>query len=229
MKYEKLMRAIGEIDEDLIAEAHEEKRAKLIWVRFAACAACVALVAFAVPNVLDMMGAGAAMEMDQIEAPLENMEALSPETDRNFALEETPSSSADSKVEAEWDKELSDMGQAAPDVAEGVKMQLALDEQNGLAYPLGVSVEKEYGKVMFTNRSKSTVTMKLSLLRDYGVKVYSVSSGVWSLTVNGEKAEDFPNKAGVYEIVIDVSRDNPPDMVFVEGFGMFSWDYEIYK
>lgn len=229
MKYEKLMRAIGEIDEDLIAEAREEKRAKLIWVRFAACAACFALIVVAVPHLMDMMGAGAAMEMDQVEAPMENMGALSPETDRNVALEETPSSSADSKDEAEWDENLSDKEQAAPEVAEGIKIQLALNEQNGLAYPLGVSVEKEYGKVMFTDRSKSTVTMKLSLLRDYPVAVYAVSSGVWSLTVNGEKAEAFPHKAGTYEIVIDVSRDNPPDMVFVEGFGVFSWNYETLE
>ena len=42
MKNEVLIRAMGEIDEDLILEAHEApKRAKTLWIRWGAVAACL--------------------------------------------------------------------------------------------------------------------------------------------------------------------------------------------
>lgn len=226
MKHEKLMRAMSEIDEDLILEAHEERRATTLWIRFAACAACFAILVLIAPRLArfaeDSIAVGEAdKEADGILAGM-SPEASGEEEVPQYGLDENENAqdaSSDVSSESLQNGEISKDTLTAQ--IKELELTKALCEQ-GEAYPLGTVIENEYGKVMFTNRSKSTVTMKVTLLADMKLSVFSATSGVWRLTVNGEEAEAFPDKAGVYEIVIDLSNDASLDLIYVVKFGVFS-------
>ena len=214
MKNEALMRAIGEIDEDLILEAHEVPRVKTPWLRFGAIAACLMLAILIVPRMMGNVGTDFFPgSMEKTEA---DMEMMSPEVaDKNGT----------------YDGAADDIGSAiAPpaeeDAAESVlstseMIQLALKEQGG-AYPISTAVENKHGSVVLTDRVGETVAMHVTLLRNEQLSIYSATSGVWQITVNGESADTFPDRAGAYEIVIDFSGDPSLDMIFIENFGVFS-------
>lgn len=216
MKHEKLMRAMSEIDEDLILEAHEERRVLPLWIRYGAIAACLLLVVLIVPQVMQNGGmdflptAKDEVEMDAAT----NMGGLAPSESFKDNME-SPSYSLEDNEEKDG------FFEEPEEVSRAEIIKLALQEQ-GKAYSCDEVVENEYGKVMFTNRSKSTVTMKVTLLKDLDLSVFSATSGVWRLTVNGETAEEFPDKAGVYEIIVDFSGDKSLDMIYVVDFGVFS-------
>ena len=75
---------------------------------------------------------------------------------------------------------------------------------------------------MLTDRWGETIAMRVTLLRNERLSIYSATSGIWKLTVNGESVEKLPDRVGAYEIVIDFSGDPTLDMIFIENFGVFS-------
>ena len=74
-------------------------------------------------------------------------------------------------------------------------IQLGLLHQGG-AYTFGQTVENEYGSAALVDRVGSTVSLRVTLLQDQSFSIGSATSGVWRLTVNGEKAEKFPTRRG---------------------------------
>ena len=100
-------------------------------------------------------------------------------------------------------------------------IQLALKKQGG-AYPIGTAIENKHGSVVLADRVGDTIAMRVILSRNEQLAIYSATSGVWKLTVNGEAVEKLPDRAGTYEIVIDFSGDPTLDMIFIENFGVFS-------
>ena len=216
MKNEVLIRAMSEIDEDLILEAHETTRAKTLWIRYGAIAACLLMAVFIVPR---MIGNGSTdFFPGSIEKAEADMEIMSPEaTDKNEI----------------YDGSADDIGGAiAPptgeDAAESVlstsdMIQLALAEQ-GEAYSVGTIIESKHGSAVITDREGDIVTLRVTLLRNEQLSICSTTSGVWRLTVNGEATEELPDRVGTYEIVIDFSGDPSLDMIFIENFGVFAID-----
>lgn len=231
MKHEKLIRAMSEIDEDLILEAHEERRAATIWIRYGAIAACLLLAVLIVPQILQNSGRDFfPVSKDEVDMEVNGIfngasaeasgEKEYPKWDRDENVPEEPVDASSGSIQSGvQDGEINNEALIAQ-IKESELTKL-LDEQGG-AYSLETVIENEYGKVMFTNRSKSTVTVKATLLKDVELSVFSATSGVWRLTVNGETVEAFPNKAGVYEIVIDFSNDASLNLIYVGGFGVFS-------
>lgn len=224
MKNEKLMRAMSEIDEDLILEAHAERRVIPFWTRLGAIAACLLLVVLLVPQMLQNGGVDVfptAKDEVEMDAEMNSPEIPDKSESYNGAAEDvTLESSVQNPAEMEKDDGSFVYGDLLLEIRES-RIQTALSEQ-GNAYSLGTTVENEYGKVTFTDRSKSTVTMKVSLRKDFTLSVFSATSGTWRLTVNGEAAEKFPDKAGEYEIVIDFSNDKSLELIYAVDFGVFS-------
>lgn len=212
MKHEKLMRAMGEIDEDLILEAHEApRRAKTIWIRFAACAACFALLVIAVPRVVEMTDGA----MSRVEADME-FDIFGDAAEKNDCIE-APSLD----MEADKNPVPSDESTLTNGAADEFRLQL-LQAQGGVAYPIGTTIENKHGSVVLTDRWGETIAMRVTLSRNEPLVIYSATAGVWRLTINGEAAETFPDRVGAYEIVIDFSGDPTLDMIFIENFGVFS-------
>ena len=217
MKHEKLMRAMGEIDEDLILEAHEvPKRAKTVWIRWAACAACFALLVIAVPRVIDMTDGAVGMEADA-ENRLEIFGSAAEKADAIEMPGLDEMEEADNVASAPTE----DVGTESV-LSTSEMIQLALKMQGGVAYPMGTTVETKHGSVVLTERVGETISMCVTLSRNEQLSIYSATSGVWKLTVNGEAVEKFPDRAGTYEIVLDFGGDPSLDMIFIENFGVFS-------
>ena len=216
MKNEKLMRAMSEIDEDLILEAHEERRVIPFRTRLGVIAACLLLVVLLIPQMLQNGGVDVfptAKDEAEMDAAT-NMGGLAPSESFKDNME-SPSYSLE-------DNEGKDGFSGAPEeVSRAEIIKLALREQGG-AYPIGTTIENEHGSVVLTDRWGETIAMRVILLEDEPLSIYSATSGVWRLMVNGEAAEAFPDRAGAYEIVIDFSGDSSLDMIFIEGFGVFS-------
>lgn len=213
MKNEVLIRAMGEIDEDLILEAHEApKRAKTLWIRWGAAAACLLMAVLVVPRVVENGGA------DFFPAAKEeaDMELMSPETaDKNEMYDgasDDVSGTITTPTEEDVEEEV---------LSTGEMIQLALAEQGG-AYPIGTTIENKHGSVVLTDRWGETIAMRVTLSRNEPLAIYSATAGVWRLTVNGEATEQLPDRVGAYEIVIDFSGDPTLDMIFIENFGVFS-------
>lgn len=245
MKHEKLMRAMGEIDEDLILEAHEERRAKTIWIRFAASAACFALLVLIAPRAVkiaeDSFGAGEAemdaelpQTSDRYNGTLDDLLDENENAEIANPMENGTPGDENAKGDTVTEQDAATSTLAALQEAlknceidnEALLEQLEkLDEKDG-GYPLDAVIENEYGTVTFTDRTATTVTMQVTLLSDMELSVYSVTSGTWTLCVNGEATETFPDKAGTYEILIDFSGDPNLNMIFVGKFGVFSIDVE---
>lgn len=213
MKNEVLIRAMGEIDEDLILEAHEApKRAKTLWIRWGAAAACLLMAVLLVPRVVENGGA------DFFPAAKEeaDMELMSPETaDKNEMYDgasDDVSGTITTPTEEDVEEEV---------LSTGEMIQLALAEQGG-AYPIGTTIENKHGSVVLTDRWGETIAMRVTLSRNEPLAICSATAGVWRLTVNGEATEQLPDRVGAYEIVIDFSGDPTLDMIFIENFGVFS-------
>lgn len=215
MKNEVLMRAMSEIDEDLILEAHEApKRAKTLWIRWGAAAACLLMAVLLVPRVVE--NGGADFFPGSLEKAEADMELMSPETaDKNEMYDgasDDVSGSIIPPTEEDVEEEV---------LSTGEMIRLALAEQGG-AYPIGITIENKHGSVVLTERVGSTVTLRVTLSRNEPLAIYSATSGVWCFTVNGETVEKLPDRAGTYEIVLDFSGDPTLDMIFIENFGVFS-------
>lgn len=215
MKNEVLMRAMSEIDEDLILEAHEApKRAKTLWIRWGAAAACLLMAVLLVPRVVE--NGGADFFPGSLEKAEADMELMSPETaDKNEMYDgasDDVSGSIIPPTEEDVEEEV---------LSTGEMIQLALAEQGG-AYPIGITIENKHGSVVLTDRWGETIAMRVTLLRNERLSIYSATSGIWKLTVNGESVEKLPDRVGAYEIVIDFSGDPTLDMIFIENFGVFS-------
>lgn len=213
MKNEVLIRAMGEIDEDLILEAHEApKRAKTLWIRWGAAAACLLMAVLVVPRVVENGGA------DFFPAAKEeaDMELMSPETaDKNEMYDgasDDVSGTITTPTEEDVEEEV---------LSTGEMIQLALAEQGG-AYPIGTTIENKHGSVVLTDRWGETIAMRVTLSRNEPLAICSATAGVWRLTVNGEATEQLPDRVGAYGIVIDFSGDPTLDMIFIENFGVFS-------
>ena len=217
MKHEKLMRAMGEIDEDLILEAHEvPKRAKTVWIRWAACAACFALLVIAVPRVVEMTDGA----MSRVEADME-FDIFGDAAEKADCIEAPGLDEIDGEADnvAGVPTENANTG-SVPSTSE--MLLLALEMQGGVAYPIGTTVETKHGSVVLTDRVGETVAMRVTLSRNEQLVIYSATAGVWRLTINGESTETLPDRAGTYEIVLDFSGDPTLDMIFIENFGVFS-------
>ena len=215
MKNETLIRAMGEIDEDLILEAHEvPKRAKTLWIRYGAVAACLLMAVLIVPRMIE--NGGADFFPGSLEKAEADMEMMSPETaDKNGIYDGAADDISGSIVpptEEDVEEEFLSMSEM---------MKLALAEQGG-AYPIGTTIENKHGSVVLTDRWGETIAMRVTLLRNERLSIYSATSGIWKLTVNGESVEKLPDRAGTYEVVLDFSGDPTLDMIFIENFGVFS-------
>lgn len=229
MKHEKLVRAMGEIDEDLILEAHEPpKRAKTLWIRMAACAACVALLIVAAPRLVRYATEAGSVfdaEMDAFQGNVAPSEKGDGEFNGTLEAPEIDASAGKDQITEEDEAVNAPQTGGLPETNEAhevaVLIQLGLLHQGG-AYTFGQTVENEYGSAALVDRVGSTVSLRVTLLQDQSFSIGSATSGIWRLTVNGEKAEKFPDKAGTYEIVIDFSDDKTLDLIYVEHFGVFS-------
>lgn len=213
MKNEVLIRAMGEIDEDLILEAHEApKRAKNLWIRWGAAAACLLMAVLLVPRVVENGGA------DFFPAAKEeaDMELMSPETADKNEMYDGASDDVSGTITTPTEEDVEEEVLSTSEM-----IQLALKEQGG-AYPIGTTIENKHGSVVLTDRWGETIAMRVILLRNEPLAIYSATAGVWRLTVNGEATEQLPDRVGAYEIVIDFSGDPTLDMIFIENFGVFS-------
>ena len=215
MKNEVLMRAMSEIDEDLILEAHEApKRAKTLWIRWGAAAACLLMAVLLVPRVVENGGA------DFFPAAKEeaDMELMSPETADKNEMYDGASDDVSGTITTPAEEDVEEEEEV---LSMSEMMKLALKEQGG-AYPIGTTIENKHGSVVLTDRWGETIAMRVTLLRNERLSIYSATSGIWKLTVNGESVEKLPDRVGAYEIVIDFSGDPTLDMIFIENFGVFS-------
>ena len=215
MKNEVLIRAMGEIDEDLILEAHEApKRAKTLWIRWGAAAACLLMAVLIVPRMIE--NGGADFFPGSLEKAEADMELMSPETADKNEMYDGASDDVSGKITTPAEGDVEDEV-----LSTGEMIQLALAEQGG-AYPIGTTIENKHGSVVLTDRWGETIAMRVILLRNEPLAIYSATAGVWRLTVNGEATEQLPDRAGTYEVVLDFSGDPTLDMIFIEDFGVFS-------
>ena len=217
MKNEALIRAMSEIDEDLILEAHEApKRARTLWIRWGTVAACLLMAVLIVPRIIENGGADFFPgSMEKAEA---DMEMMSPEVaDKNGICDGT-ADNVGGAIEAPTEEDVDEEILSTSDM-----IQLALAEQ-GEAYSIGTIIKSKHGSAVITDREGDIVTLCVTLLRNEKLSICSATSGVWRLTVNGEATEELPDRTGTYEIDIDFSGDPSLDMIFIENFGVFSVD-----
>lgn len=233
MKNEKLMRAMGEIDEDLILEAHEVKKPRNRWVRWSALAACLALMMLCTPVLVLLFGAmGGAKEAD-MKAETDNECYYSAEDcgERVTALE----GKADSAISAIEDikEELAQAGLQDADEAnkalleqlEKLQEELAQNSEKleEAAYHVGDTVRTDGVTLVYLSADDTSVSFHITKTTNdplsVSVGVFGVDSteDSWlastdgegceylSVTVNGEKASGLPGAAGAYDITVDLS------------------------
>jgi len=240
MKNEKLMRAIGQIDEDLILEARQAVRPRRKYVRWAALAACLALVLLASPVVLlGTMGAGgAAKEEADMEMEVDNCSKYEGENWLDEIFNTVISSSSSQLQPPNAEGMFSEDGKAfdsaeTPDIIP-------------LVYPKGNAVERPEGTLILTEMTDSTVRFRwiakteCSLIikpflrckdpnKGYGYQD-SMLPPLTVVYVNGVRAHELPQAPGEYDIVLDFTKVlEAHDLILVRyigvnGFGLFSGD-----
>ena len=228
-KNEKLMRAMGEIDEDLIEEALEVRRPRNRWVRWSALAACLAFLMICTPILLPLLrvvGAGGAKE------EFDEDYCYSAEVGEDNRLE-TIQSMSDKSENADWFGELLDQLENANSKVEEPDMELSDGKKE--EDPSGKEDER-FAAV--EDKSDSTDTVRLGVATAETVKLYfkksdreAVEVTVYlarrgerteerrlstdgtgegladsvHIFVDGEPADRLPSEPGEYEIVLDFS------------------------
>ena len=238
MKNEKLMRAIGEIDEDLIAEAHETQRPRVRWARWSALAAGLVLLVVASP-LLGMIlvggfaNGGAMAEMDAVmediymggQAPAENVDKIYSATDKSngagYIVGDLAGGIDNSEAETPSKEDSAEMI--------GICHVGKTLRTDGMALT-NMGVE---GAVYQMNVKKSDdrpLVLKAMVIRVDGSTVQTFSSDgegkkYFAFTVNGEKEETLPCTAGAYDITADLSAlfalygEENAILVLVDGVG----------
>ena len=242
MKNEKLMRAMGEIDEDLIAEAHEQKKPRVYWARWSALAAGLVLlvVSFPLLGMILMGGLAAGGAMVEMDAVMEDIamggRAPAEKSEDNIYSADLENGGAGSVIEGVFD----DM--ESPEV-EGSSREEPTDVI-GICH-VGITIRAEGmaltnmgidGAVYRMNVKKSDdrpLVLKVIIVRKDGAATKTFSSdgegkNYFSFTVNGENADALPCEAGAYDIVADLSQifdlfgEENAVLVLVDGIGFLS-------
>ena len=208
MKNEKLMRAMSEIDEDLILEARTPRKVKVKWARWSALAACLAFLMVVTPVYLFMINGGASMEADAVFQPSGKDEA-------DLSLPEVP---AEGIYDASLDEKLE-----YSDIIQSID-----GEKNGkpsdYRYSVGEAVTEKGQSIDFCAADESSLSfyvkkstdeplLVLVQITDAEGKIQITASpdeiSYLSLTVNGELCEELPDKAGRYDIKLALTE---PDL-----------------
>lgn len=209
MKNEKLMRAMSEIDEDLILEARAPRKVKVKWARWSALAACLAFLMVVTPVCLFMINGGASMEADAVFQPSGKDEANSSLPEK-VPAEGIYDASLDGKLE------YSDIIQSI----DGEENEKPSDYR----YSVGETVTEKGQSIDFRAANESSFSfyvkkstdeplLVLVQITDAEGKIQITASpdeiSYLSLTVNGEPCEDLPDKAGRYDIKLALTE---PDL-----------------
>lgn len=227
MKNEKLMRAMGEIDEDLILEAREVRKPRVHWVRWSALAACLAFLMLCTPVlfvILDGMGSGKEeMEGDceiyysEEDSNSKNSKPLSEgKTDGSLGFDDVKESASADQIQDALEE--SDDEELLEKIK---KLQEKLEDGEGMAqYHVGDTVRTDKASVVYVSSDASSVSLHIKKNTDdplvFSVIVYDAEEAwtvstegedrdAFSVTVNGEKVNELPDEAGVYDITVDLS------------------------
>ena len=233
MKNEKLMRAIGRIDEDLILEARQTVRPRRKYVRFAALAASLMLIVLAAPVVfIGTMGAGASKAEMEDEIKSENLYANGTGNWFDIIFNFDVSSDGQIKNSVSLD--------ASCEADESIKFEA---ESPSLVYPMGDEVVRIEGTLLLSEMTETTIRLYLikntdsELVIKVGILcdseetkeayVNTFPADEIDIYVNGDLATELPYKKGEYDIVLDFTKllANPEltlaRQFTVEGFGVF--------
>lgn len=221
MKNEKLMRAMGEIDEDLILEAREARKPRVHWVRWSALAACLAFLMLCTPVLLviqDGMGSQKAeMEAGNQVNLSDRVQDLEDKTHGSLGLDDVKEATDQIHDSlAEYDKE---------ELLEMIKeLQEKLKEENGTAqYRVGDTVRTDRAALVYQAADATSVSFYIKkttndpLVLLVGVYRVGEEDSLWvvstdgeyrdylSFTVNGETVTELPSETGGYDITVDLS------------------------
>lgn len=219
MKNEKLIRAMGEIDEDLILEAHESKKPRMLWMRWSALAACLAVVILCLPGLLHgLTGASKAdMEMDMVGQDL----YYSATGGNGVPAEAT-------KDELQSDISMNGYTDGIKDIIQNLINGGASSEkaeempecgESLYCYRVGETAQVYGMTVQYVSADESSITLAVNKTNDTPL-VLSVTAmdenssrsvstekdgEYFAMTVNGERVKTLPHEAGDYDITVDFS------------------------
>ena len=224
MKNEKLMRAIGEIDEDLIAEAHETVKPRKRWVRWSAMAAGFALLIACVPLLMMALGghlafdAAPEMEMatggdlyysgvaDSSVSAGGLKDALDWNTDHEMIKDIVGSFQGEANSPAE------EKAEEAPEYGEPVHSCRVGEtvRVEGLAVQY-LSANETSMDLHIKKNDNVPLVISITVLSSDGEteSAWLASSDrdgeYFAFAVNGEKTETLPSEGGAYDITVDFS------------------------
>lgn len=220
MKNEKLIRAMGEIDEDLILEAHESKKPRMLWMRWSALAACLVVVILCLPGLLHgLTGASKAdMEMDMV-----GHDPYYSATGGNAISAEATKDELQSGISMNGNTDgIKDIiqnlinGGASDEKAEEMP---ECDEPLLYCYRVGETAQVYGMTVQYISADESSITLAVNKTDDTPLvltvtamdekssrTVSTEKNGEYfAMTVNGERVKALPHKAGDYDITVDFS------------------------
>ena len=246
-KNEKLMRAMSEIDDDLIAEAREYRHSRSRWVRWSALAACLALVMLCVPMILQSLtvigGLSSKSEADMNDGMSEGMQN---------GEETEADAEADWESSAGVDSELSDDTIAGPGYdtiydpvyeeisalysktdwvplnEEEVTLSVGQGARNKKRILIYESSTGDCIRLLYSSIDFVPMTVSVTVNSADGKKVITGDGDnrEWiKISVNGFEADDLPQDEGNFEIVIDLSAIaaepswQMSDRVWISGVG----------
>lgn len=218
MKNEKLIRAMSEIDDDLIAEAHENKKPRILWVRWSALAACLAVVILCVPALLHGLGGVSKAEMDAATvgdkdlyySPIENSAAedVKQGVHGNISYEGVLDEIKDA---IDGFMNGSGSNEKAEEIPEcGEPLYSYTVGQTAQACGMTVAyVSADEISISFHVKKTDDRPFVLRITAEDGTGARTVlteeDSEYFAITVNGEKVETLPDKAGEYDVTVDFS------------------------
>ena len=231
MKNEKLMRSIGEIDEDLIAEAHETTKPRARWIRWSAMAAGFALLVACVPLLMLTLGGSlafdaAAPEMEMVadadhyySGAGASSVTVQGEVNGNLTWADEKDSSKIEEILDALQKgengEILPTDEAMPETeAAGNTEQVYhvgdTAREAGLAVQY-LAADETAMKLHIKKNDNTPLTISVTVISRDGEteSAWIVHSKrdveSFGFTVNGEKSDVLPTEAGAYDITVDFS------------------------
>ena len=219
MKNEKLMRAMSEIDEDLIAEAHETQRPRVRWARWSALAASLVLLVVASP-LLGMIlvggfaNGGAMAEMDAVmediymggQAPAENVDKIYSATDESsgagYIVGELEGGIDNSEAETPSKEDSAEMI--------GICHVGKTIQTDGMTLT-NMGVEGAVYRMNVKKWDDRPLVIKVAVIRgeESAMPTFSTDGSgkeYFSFTVNGKAVEVLPDNAGEYDITVNLTE-----------------------
>ncbi len=233
-KSEKLMRAMSEIDEDLIVEARSVRHNRIRLMRWSAIAACFALVAMCTPILVMMLttvGAGG-------KAEVEDLDYAETYFEHDNIKEETPKGDVQQSMSNDGNTAWSDILKDLEDIRDKLALEEKLDELEGCTEKAdglcGIPVTDRV-ELALTKADDRPLELILSILEEIGGnQEFRTISSEGSpddrvvLYVDGKLVTNLPTAEGSYRLTVDFSalladeRCTVNEHFYISGAGSFT-------